>query len=78
MMRYAGFIMLSVCLAASGAIYAAAAQEKGGATAAPESGQGAAGKQNQQPSRRPRKPVSTFKPTERIRADSAVSFPVDI
>lgn len=78
MMRYAGIVMVSVCLAATGAMYAAAVQEKGGATAAPESGQAAAGKQNQPSSRRPRKPVRSFKPTERIRADSAVSFPVDI
>jgi hypothetical protein len=58
---------------------AAAAQDKGGAQAPPPAaGTGTSIKQNQKPPQRPRKPVTTFKPSEKIRADSAVSFPVDI
>jgi len=70
--------MISACLFAGGFLYAAAAQDKEdvkkpGATAA---GTPAAG--DKKSSRRSQKPATTFKPSERIRADSAVSFPVDI
>jgi hypothetical protein len=78
MMRYAGLVLISFWLAASLLLPAVAAQDKGGAQAPPEAGMGTTGTQNQKLPPRPRKPVTTFKPSERIRADSAVSFPVDI
>jgi hypothetical protein len=78
MMRYVGSVLISYWLAASLLLPAVAAQDKGGAQAPPEAGTGTIGTQNQKPPPRPRKPVTTFKPSEKIRADSAVSFPVDI
>ena len=78
MMRYAGWILISFWLAVSVLLPAVAAQDKGDAQEPPVTGTRITGTQNQKPPPRPRKPVTTFKPTEKIRADSAVSFPVDI
>ena len=73
MMRYAAGVLISFWLAASVLLPVGAAQDKGGDQAPP-----ATDTQKQKPPPRPRKPVTTFKPSEKIRADSAVSFPVDI
>ena len=78
MMRYADWIFISFWFAVSVLLPAVAAQEKGGAPAPPVTGTRTTGTQNQKPPPSPRKPVTTFKPSEKIRADSAVSFPVDI
>lgn len=78
MMRYAGWVLISFWFAVSVLLPAVAAQDKGGAQAPPETATGRTGTQNQKPPPSPGKPVTTFKPSEKIRADSAVSFPVDI
>jgi hypothetical protein len=78
MMRYAAWVFVSFWLAVSVLLPVGAAQDKGGNQAPPAAGTPATGMQNQKPPPRPRKPVTTFKPSEKIRADSAVSFPVDI
>jgi len=78
MMRYADWILISFWLAVSVLLPAVAAQEKRDAQAPPVTGTRTTGTQNQKPPPSPRKPVTTFKPSEKIRADSAVSFPVDI
>ena len=86
MMHYAGLVLIGVCLAASGYLHAATAPEQAAtapeqkdAATAPQTSAGkpgAADKKNN--SRRSKKSVTTFKPSERIGADSTVSFPVDI
>jgi len=79
MMHYAGLVLIGVCLAASGYLHAATAPEQKDAATAPQTSAGkpgAADKKNN--SRRSKKSVTTFKPSERIGADSTVSFPVDI
>ena len=78
MMRYAGWILMSFWFAVSVLLPAMAAQDKGDAQAPPVTGTRTTGEQNQKPPPSPRKPVTTFKPSEKIRADSVVSFPVDI
>ena len=80
MMRYSGLALILACIAASGNLYALTAQDGRGA---PTEQEAAAQKQNPAPSAKQRpqktkKPAATFKPSERIGADSAVSFPVDI
>jgi len=78
MMRYAGLILISLWLGASLVLPAVAAQDERGDRATSEAGAATSGTRNQKPPPRPRKPANTFKPSEKIRADSAVSFPVDI
>jgi hypothetical protein len=76
-MRLVG-LMIALCLATNGPLCAAsekATEVDQGKQESP-SGEGAAG--GRKSSARSQKPAKTFKPSERIRADSAVSFPVDI
>lgn len=75
MMRFAG-LMICVCLAAGGYLHAAPDKDKAATTR--ETAAEKSGTKDQPGARRTQKPVKTFKPSERIRADSAVSFPVDI
>ena len=80
MMRYSTLAVFLVSLAASGTLYALTAQDEKTATTDRET---AADKQKTAPSvkqtpRKTKKSATTFKPSERIGADSAVSFPVDI
>ena len=73
---HAGTLLLSGWLLVVGGVLAAE----------PGAGGDAGAKSDKRPAERPaqgsqgsaRKPARTFKPTEKIRADSAVSFPVDI
>ena len=79
-MRYSRLAILLLSITASGTLYALTAQD---GTAAATDQEAAAPKQKPAPSAKPRpqktkKPATTFKPSERIGADSAVSFPVDI
>jgi hypothetical protein len=71
--RQAGTLLLSVCLFAGG--LALAAEKDGGDTTSEKRSSTGRNQGSQKPAG---KPAGTFKPTEKIRADSAVSFPVDI
>jgi len=75
-MAHATILLLSVCLLLAGPSLAAESDGGGNNTATPEKSSAAKSAQGVQ--RSARKPAGTFKPTEKIRADSAVSFPVDI
>ena len=77
-MRFPGMVLIVICLVAGGPLHAAAAQEPKDATMAPETNAGKAAASDKNGSGQSPKPAATFKPSERIRADSAVSFPVDI
>ena len=69
-------LLLSVCMLVGGSILAAEPGAGGDAGKNPEERSTA---ESQQGAQKPApKPARTFKPTEKIRADSAVSFPVDI
>jgi len=69
-------LLLSVCLLVGGSIMAAEPVAGGDTNTKPEKRPTAERQQGAQKSAP--KPARTFKPTEKIRADSAVSFPVDI
>ena len=73
---HGGTLLLSVCLIVGGSSSAAEPDAGGNTTTKPEQRPPAKPAQGAQQSNR--KPARTFKPTEKIRADSAVSFPVDI
>jgi hypothetical protein len=80
MMRYSRLAVILACIAASGSLYALTAQDEKAAatdrdTAAQKQQSSTSVKQRP---RKAKKPATTFKPSERIGADSAVSFPVDI
>ena len=80
MMAFFKLLLILACLTACGSLYALTAPDEKAATTDQET---AAEKQKPAPSAKPRpkkvkKPATTFKPSERIGADSAVSFPVDI
>ena len=74
--RHGGTLLLSVCLLVGGS--SLAAEPDAGGNAAATSEQRPPAKPAQGAQKSARKPARTFKPTEKIRADSAVSFPVDI
>lgn len=76
-MRYPGVVLIMICLIAGGPLHAVAAQDKDAATAS-QTSTDKAGASDKKGSGQSQKPATTFKPSERIRADSAVSFPVDI
>ncbi len=66
------------CMLATGNLVAQTAADK---QQAPTDGKSAAEQQTQpkQPRQgKPAKPATTFRPSERIKADSSVAFPVDI
>ena len=73
---HARTLLLSVCMLVGGSIMAAEPATGGDAGKKPEERPAAERQQGSQKSAP--KPARTFKPTEKIRADSAVSFPVDI
>ena len=75
-MRCAALVVLWVCLAAGGLLQAA--QEKRDSPASPETTGNTTAEPNRKKPRQSQKPAIDFKPSEKIRADSAVSFPVDI
>lgn len=77
-MRLPGVVLIVICLVTGGSLHAAAAQESKDASSAPQTNAGKAAASDKKGSGQSRKPAATFKPSERIRADSAVSFPVDI
>ena len=75
MMRLSTLVVLLGSMAAAGSLFAQqAADVEEGVPAAPQQQKPPAGK-----SAKPAgKPAATFNPSEKISADSAVSFPVDI
>ena len=78
MKHYSRLLVILGCVAACGNLYALSVEDDTEAVTARE---GAAEKRSppaEQSPRPARKPAATFKPSERIGADSAVSFPVDI
>jgi hypothetical protein len=77
MMKDARWVLMLACLTVNGVLHAQSVQGKAGAE---NSAQGAKGARPPaaQDKRPAPKPAKTFKPSERIGADSAVSFPVDI
>ncbi|MGB5261281.1 MAG: hypothetical protein WBO34_12260 [Gammaproteobacteria bacterium] len=80
MMYYSRLAVILACIAASGSLYALTAPDDKAAatdrdTDAQEQKPDPSAKQNP---RKAKKPATTFNPSERIGADSAVSFPVDI
>ena len=73
--RLTGTLLLSMCLFAGSLVLAAEKDASGGDTTREKR---ASTGRDQGSQKSARKPAGTFKPTEKIRADSAVSFPVDI
>jgi hypothetical protein len=65
-------------MAVTGPLYALTAPEEKAAATAPETAPQKRSAPVEQRPRQPAKPAATFKPSEKIGADSAVSFPVDI
>jgi hypothetical protein len=80
MMRYSRLAVILACIAASGSLYALTAPDD--KAAATDRGTEARGQKPdpsvKQSPRKAKKPAATFNPSERIGADSTVSFPVDI
>jgi hypothetical protein len=78
MKRNATLVLILGCMLVSGSLYALAAQDEKEAASPRETADGKHRPPVKQRSQKPAKPAATFKPSERIGADSAVSFPVDI
>lgn len=78
MKRNATLVLILSCMLVCGSLYALAAKDEKETANSRET----ADEKNRPPvkqrSQKPAKPAATFKPSERIGADSAVSFPVDI
>ena len=78
MMRYTRLGVLLVCLAAGGNPYAQSADDDTGAGTTQQTEPAERTPPEKKSPRQTQKPVPVFKPSEKISADSAVSFPVDI
>ena len=78
MRRFAELLLIISCMLATASLYALSAEDETKATNSRDT----VDKQHRPPVKqrpqKPAKPAATFKPSERIGADSAVSFPVDI
>ena len=78
MMSYTRLVIIFVCMAASGNPYAQSAADNAEAAPTQQAEPERRSPPAEQGPRPARKPAATFKPSEKIGADSAVSFPVDI
>ncbi|MGB5440453.1 MAG: hypothetical protein WBN90_12495 [Gammaproteobacteria bacterium] len=78
MMRYSRQVVLLTCMAASGNLYAQSAADDAEAAPTQQTQPATPSPPAKQSPRQTQKPAPTFKPSEKISADSAVSFPVDI
>jgi hypothetical protein len=78
LMRYPVMVLISLCVAGGGYLHAETTQEQKGKTTGPQASAAKPGLTDKKRDQRSQKSATTFKPTEKIRADSAVSFPVDI
>jgi len=79
MTPYPRMLLMAACLAVNGVLHAQSVQDRD-RTGAPDPGQesNAPGPPDREPPRQAPRPAATFNPSEKIGADSAVSFPVDI
>ncbi len=78
MMRIFLLILLLGCLAVTGGLHALAAEDEKEPVVSTETAAEKPAPPAKRSPRPARKPAATFTPTEKIGADSAVSFPVDI
>ena len=78
MMRYSRLMMMLGCMVVTGILFAQPAADDSKATTTQQTEPQKRSPPVKQRTRQPEKPATTFKPSERISADSAVSFPVDI
>ena len=78
MKRNAILVLILGCMLATGSLYALTAQDEQKAANSRETADEKRRPPVKQRSQQPAKPAATFKPSEKIGADSAVSFPVDI
>jgi len=78
MMRYSRLALIFVCITATGTVYALTAQDEKDASTTRDTATQKRSPPVKQSPKKTKKPATTFKPSERIGADSAVSFPVDI
>jgi len=78
MMRFVTLIVMLVCISASGNLQADPAVDDSETTTTQQAGPEQHRPPVIQAPRKAAKPATTFKPSEKIGADSAVSFPVDI
>ena len=78
MMRYSRLVVILTCMVAGGNLYAESAADKSEATTTQQTEPEKQSLPVKQAPRKTTKPATTFKPSEKIGADSAVSFPVDI
>ena len=79
MMRFLTLIVMLVCMTASGNLYAEPAADDSETTTTQQTEEPEKHSPPvKQTPRKTTKPATTFKPSEKIGADSAVSFPVDI
>jgi hypothetical protein len=76
--RYSKLIIILACMTATGNLYALTAEDDSETRPVQQAAPEKYGRSAEQGSRKSAKPAATFKPSERIGADSAVSFPVDI
>ena len=77
-MRCFSLLVVATCLAAAGNLYAQQATEAAGPGTTRQAQPETRVPPVKQDIRQPAKPAATFTPSEKIGADSAISFPVDI
>jgi hypothetical protein len=78
MMRYSRLVVILTCIFVTGILYAESAADKSEVSTTPQTEPEKHSPPVKQAPRQTTKPATTFKPSEKIGADSAVSFPVDI
>ena len=77
-MRFLTLVVILVCMAATVNLHAESTADKSEATTTQQTEPEKQSPPVKQAPRKTAKPATTFKPSEKIGADSAVSFPVDI
>ncbi len=78
MMRFSTLVVIFGCMVATMNLYAQSAVEDRKTTSTQRTQSDKQRTPATKSPRQPAKPAATFKPSERIGADSTVSFPVDI
>ena len=78
MMHYSRLGVILTCMAVTANLHAESAVDKSEATPTQQAEPEKHSSPAKQAPRQAAKPAATFKPSEKIGADSAVSFPVDI
>jgi hypothetical protein len=77
-MQYFNLLVVLGCIVAAGNLYAQQPTDAAGADTTRQAQPEERVPSVKQGSRQPAKPAATFTPSEKIGADSAISFPVDI